>query len=127
VLKAQQNGVSYLPQREGYLLIDHRASPGLPDHIAAASGFDPMSTRGGRMFEAATLTCKHCKTTVIKNPYRARERHTCARCSHGFICDECALEARMPDYDHTPFEAKIDRAFSDRARRAGNARILLIP
>ena len=116
-----------MPQREGYLLIDHRASPGLPEHIAVASGFDPRDLAGGRMFEAATLTCKHCKTTVIKNPWRGRERHTCARCGYGFICDECALEARMPGYDHTPFEAKIDRAFSDRTSAYGSARILLVP
>lgn len=95
-------------QREGYLIIDHRASPGLPADIARMNGFDPHHTGEGKLFEAASLTCRHCKTVVIKNPLRMRERENCPKCSNHYICDFCAAEMRQPDYNHLPFEAKVE-------------------
>jgi hypothetical protein len=70
--------------REGYLLIDHSASPGLPAAIA-----NPRLFGEGRRFEAPTLTCSHCKTVVIVNPERTRERGYCRKCDH-YVCDACA-------------------------------------
>lgn len=61
------------------MLVDHRASPGLP-------GLP-------QVFEAATLTCAHCKTVAIKNPDRTRERGHCFRCN-SYICDACAALKR---------------------------------
>ncbi len=90
----------------GYLLIDHTFSPGLPEDIARATGLDPRYTGEGKKFEAATLTCAHCKTAVVKNPARLREREHCFKCMH-YICDFCAAWMRQPDYIHDPFEAKV--------------------
>ena len=92
----------------GYLMIDHRASPGVPEHIARASGLDPRYCGEGKLFEAATLTCSHCKTSVVKNLLRTRERATCFKCGNHYICDICASEARKPDYSHTPYEKVLD-------------------
>lgn len=103
-------------QREGYLFVDHRASPGLPEGFARAMGMDPALCREGKLFEAATLTCAHCKTTVVKEPRRTRERGQCMKCGDKYLCDGCAFEARMPDYDHTPFEKKVDLAKNAEAR-----------
>lgn len=63
--------------KEGYLLIDHRASPGNAD------------VPEGQVFESAVLTCSHCQTAVVLRPDRSRERHYCMGCDH-YICDVCA-------------------------------------
>lgn len=96
-----------MARHEGYLLVDHRASPGLPPDIARQSGYDPRHCGEGRVFEAATLTCSHCKCTVVKNPLRTRERAYCFKCNH-YLCDGCAVAARHPDYVHLPYAKRVD-------------------
>lgn len=71
-----------LRRHEGYFLVDHRDSPGLPE------------VPGGTVFEAAVLTCSHCQTSMIRNPARTRERAYCAGCDH-YICDGCAVVRRQ--------------------------------
>lgn len=71
---------------EGYLLIDHTFSPGVPEELLKANNL--ISAPPGKRLEAATLTCKHCQKTVIKNPERTRARGYCSGCDH-FICDTC--------------------------------------
>lgn len=105
-----------MAQREGFLFIDHRASPGLPEDFARAMGMDPKLAGEGKLFEAATLTCAHCKSVVMKNPYRVRERASCMRCGGKYLCDGCGWQAYQPDYDHTPFEKKVDLAKNAEAR-----------
>lgn len=56
-----------LASREGYLMIDDRAS-------------------GGKLLEAATVTCAHCQLTWVKNPQRTRPRAYCAHCN-SYVCD----------------------------------------
>jgi len=94
-----------MSQREGYLFLDHRASPGLPEDMARRMGGLP----GSRVIEAATLTCCHCKTVVIKNPFRQRERASCPKCSFDYVCDLCAAKMREPDYIHMPLEAIVQK------------------
>lgn len=91
----------------GYLIIDHSASPGIPEDIARQLHLDPRAVAEGRVMEAGTMTCAHCKCTVFKNPLRTRERGFCAKCYH-YVCDICAFKATQPDYMHTPFEKVID-------------------
>jgi hypothetical protein len=100
----------------GYLTIDHRASPGLPEDVARLAGYDPKLCGEGKFFEADTLTCRHCRNGVVKNPLRTRERHSCRKCSGEFICDGCAYLSTLPDYDHTPFEKVIEQHLSAVAR-----------
>jgi hypothetical protein len=71
---------------EGYLLVDHRDSPGIPEPLATASGLPVGAGRG--VFEAATYTCNHCCRVVVINPLRNRERAYCGQCDH-YICDQC--------------------------------------
>jgi len=87
----------------GYFFLDHSNSPGLPEDIARKAGYDPKLAGEGKVFEADTLCCKHCKTHVIKNPDRTRERAFCRKCYH-YICDGCEWISRQPGYSHTPFE-----------------------
>lgn len=71
--------MSALKRHEGYLLIDHRYSEGVPGSALATPG----SVR-----EMATITCSHCQAIVIINPLRTRARNYCPKCNH-YICDRC--------------------------------------
>lgn len=103
--------------REGYLLVDHSSGAGLPEDVARAAGYDPHFCRGGRRYETPTLTCSHCKCSVVKSPFRA-ERYTCFKCGNHFICDFCADQMRKPDYDHTPYEKMRDAIMNQIARKS---------
>ena len=73
--------------REGYLLIDHRASPGI-DELTARRLNIPYVPEG-KTGEFKTLTCKHCKGSWYLNPLRTRDRARCPECFR-YICDGCA-------------------------------------
>jgi len=108
----------------GYLMVDHRASPGLPEDIARLSGYDPVLCREGKMYEADTMTCSHCKNVVVKNPFRSRDRNYCAKCSGHYICDMCAYEATASDYVHASFNKIADTI---REQALGSPTNLLFP
>jgi hypothetical protein len=61
---------------EGYLLIDHRASPGTP------------SVPEGQVFESALHVCHHCQRNVILNPDRSVPLGRCPKCAR-YICRAC--------------------------------------
>lgn len=97
-------------RQHGELMIDHRASPGIPEDLARSLGMDPAMVKEGRLLEAATLTCAHCKTAAMKNPLRTRERASCGKCGYHYICDNCAVAMRLPDYTHAPYEKIVEDA-----------------
>jgi hypothetical protein len=94
--------------QEGYLMVDHRASPGLPEEVAIASGYDPKLAGEGKLFESATLTCAHCKVSVVKNLFRIRARSDCPKCDYHYICDGCAYQTTLPSYSHLPYDKLVD-------------------
>jgi len=100
-----------LRKYDGYLMIDHRASPGIPAEIAHLANLDPKQCGEGKLLEAATLSCSHCRCAVILNPLRTRERAYCQKCDH-YICDFCAAMASTSDYSHLPFEKLADLTFT---------------
>ena len=100
-----------LNKREGYISVDHRASPGLTEAQARWAGYDPRLAGEGKHFETGSLGCSHCKAVVVKNPLRSRERASCAKCGFHYICDLCAFKASLPDYSHLPFEKMKDVMF----------------
>src|SRR5215813_11404784 len=110
----------------GYLFIDHRASPGLPEDIARQCGYDPKLCEGGKIYESSTMRCSHCGTHVVKNPFRTRERGYCAQCDDikngktGYVCDFCAIAMRDPDYVHHPIEERIDLALTGKWALSGS-------
>ena len=114
--------MSSLQRHEGYLFVDHRASPGLPEDIARKSGYDPKHCGEGKLFEAATLTCSHCGCSYVKNPLRTRERAYCQKCDH-YICDGCDSVRHNPDYKHLPYKALAERVY--RAEPLGSPQELL--
>jgi hypothetical protein len=112
-----------MSKKEGYLMIDHRASPGIPEDIARLSGYDPALCGEGKLFETATLSCAHCRGVVIKNLLRTREREFCMKCGGRYICDVCAFNAAQPGYVHAPFDKVLDQVLTDAA--LGSPRRLL--
>ncbi len=94
--------------REGYLFVDHRFSPRLPEEIARMVGYDPALCREGKVYESATIGCVHCGTHFVKNPFRTRERGTCEKCNHAYVCDLCATAMRDPDYVHRTITEILD-------------------
>ena len=93
---------------EGYLMVDHRASPGLPVDVALAAGYDPSAVAEGKLFESVTLTCAHCKVVVVKNTARVRPRASCLKCGGHYICDGCNWQMSLADYSHLPYDKFVD-------------------
>ena len=91
---------------EGEIYIDHRASPGLSNEQALKLGYVPEALSEGKVFEAPTMGCNYCGTVVIINPNRKRDRAYCPACDM-YICDNCELERRLPDYTHKTHRQKI--------------------
>lgn len=76
----------------GYLLIDHRNSPGVTPDFIRSCGKDPkdfLVVGEGKVLESDTLTCSHCQKVVLMSPTRKRARAMCGKCNK-FICDECS-------------------------------------
>lgn len=98
-------------RKEGYLLIDHRASPGITADDLFAAGMDPsLAVPEGKFLETATKTCAHCNAIVVMNPYRMRPRGNCRICDK-FICDSYAC-----NFECTPVDKSLDH-FQEQAFR----------
>jgi nucleosome binding factor SPN SPT16 subunit len=95
-------------KNEGYLIIDHRAGPGLTDEQARKAGYEPFQCTEGKVFESATKSCKHCRNIVVLSPTRIRARNYCQMCGGEYVCDRCAAMMREPGYIHMPFEKVLD-------------------
>lgn len=91
-----------LRSTEGYFLLDHSASPGVPDELLVAQGLPPGV--GQERFESATFTCSHCQVIVILNPDRSRSRGFCRKCEH-YVCDHCEAQ-RVATGECYPFIAR---------------------
>lgn len=75
-------------ETEGYVLIDHRESPGLTEAERIEAKLSPLMSIGkGQLFEAPTFNCSHCSRLVIMNPLRDRARNVCFKCNK-YICDD---------------------------------------
>ena len=115
--------MSSLRSHEGYMLIDHRESPGVPDEIMVAQGLPAGS--GRKVFESATFTCSHCERVVIMNPDRSRERGYCRKCDH-YVCDGCEAE-RVRTGVCMPFKAMIAELINQEARKPASSEVFQSP
>ena len=96
---------------EGYIMIDHRASPGLSPDQARTLGYDPSHVSEGQLFETKTNHCSHCGTVVIMNPLRTRERSYCVSCNK-YICDNCGISMKLPDYVHKTYKQQLEEGLT---------------
>jgi len=104
----------------GELVINHRSSPGLPENVARSVGYDPSLVGEGKLYEQKTMTCSHCKNTVVVNPLRTRARENCPKCGNHYICDFCYADMQRPDYIHMSYEK-----FRDDTLEAGSKGVIL--
>ena len=101
-----------MSEREGYLMIDNRAGPGLPEGMERLLGLAPGEFDRKGLFEAATYTCPHCQAVVVIEPKRTRERAFCASCDRR-VCDDCGKEMEMTRQCRSAIrraEQEMDRA-----------------
>ena len=77
-------------EREGYVMIDHRESPGFSCDEMPSAYRAGIPVGAGTLFEGATNMCSHCQRIVVMNPDRVRQRGYCFNCDH-YICDGCAV------------------------------------
>lgn len=106
-------------KNEGYVMVDHRASPGLTEQQAQRFGYHPSQVGEGKVFEASTYGCPHCGGTVVMNPLRVRERGRCFKCNSN-VCDVCAAIMREPDYVHTSIPEIADLVHSGKFELTGS-------
>lgn len=92
-------------------MVDHRASPGFTQDEALKLGYHPSQVGEGQLFEAKTNHCNHCGTVVIMNPMRTRDRCLCYQCNK-YICDNCGIQMKMPDYVHKTTTQKQEEALT---------------
>lgn len=92
---------------EGELMVDHRASPGIPAARAEAMGLDPAAFREGAVTHMRTLGCCHCGGVWVENPLRTRPRNHCIKCDR-YLCDACAAVTHESGYVHRSFEEFAD-------------------
>lgn len=104
---------------EGYVLIDHRSSPGL----------GPRGTHlgEGSVFEAKVKKCNHCQRLSVINPLRMRERAYCPSCDE-YICDPCEIVRVASGYQCKPYDKVIEEIIetAERGRPIGTALPLLL-
>ena len=95
----------------GYVLIDHRESPGFTPEQCIAGGRSKIAGHlgAGQKFEAKTDFCTHCERVVIRNPDRLRQRGYCWNCDH-FICDDCAIVMKVSG-ECKSMKQKMDELF----------------
>ncbi len=98
---------------EGYLMIDHRNSPGISPEEAALAGRDTLPVGRGRIAEFPAINCSHCQRLVVMNPGRIRDRAYCGKCDR-YICDHCEAE-RVRTGVCKPFKQVIDEFIDDAA------------
>src|SRR3977135_1188430 len=96
-----------LKRFDGELMVDHRASPGLPADFYKPLGIDFPGVGEGKIMHTAGFTCSHCGWAVVLNPNRKRARGYCQKCDH-YVCDGCHAAMSLPQYSHTPFEKIVD-------------------
>lgn len=80
-------------------MLDHSASPGIPEAVARRLGLNPKEVSEGKTSEQVTLACSHCPNAWVARPERIRDRGYCRKCDH-YICDTCATAMKAAGYVH---------------------------
>lgn len=96
--------------REGYLEIDHRESPGISRELAAKVGRGTIPVEAGKRLQAATLHCVFCESMLIRNPDRERPRAYCPKYD-AYMCDRCDL-LRKNGHDLKPAKQVLDEVMT---------------
>lgn len=102
--------------REGYVEIDHRESPGISHEEAARVG-SRLAVGKGQRFQAATWKCCGCERQIILLKEQARHENYCSQCD-SYMCDECLLRRKVTGI-HIPFWKRAEDFMRAMARVNG--------
>jgi hypothetical protein len=101
----------------GYLIIDHRDSPGLSAaDVAQMPG--AVAAPAGTVLERDVKQCSHCQRDVLLEPLRTRARGYCPKCD-GYVCDGCEAIRVASGGACVPFAARLEQAQATLAKFAG--------
>lgn len=100
-----------LKRHDGELQVDNSNTPDVP-----VPGFG----RGGMQMAAPTISCAHCGSVVMLNPFRERPRNYCRKCDR-YICDGCGIVTQKPGYEHRSFEQLSDMVTSGKYTIVGGS------
>ena len=108
-----------LRSHEGVLLVDHRASPGLPDGVVVPQGMPPGSGHG--VFECATFTCSHCEKVVAIMDRKKADAICgfCSGCNHR-LCTACTTK-RAKDGVCLPLKALAEQLMNVAAKQTATS------
>lgn len=107
-------------KNEGFLLIDHSASPGLTpadfekvgitEHSLHKLGLSMVEFGEGKRLERASKRCCHCGNIVYLHPERIKPRNFCRTCppGHDYVCDRAECH-----YDCKPYRKKLEKIAED--------------
>ena len=112
-----------LRSHEGYFMMDHRNSPGVPDAEVVRQGLIPGAGRG--LFESATFTCPYCECVVVLNPDRSRPRNYDPATNH-LICDGCEA-IRKSGQPMKTMKQIADEILNQRAKQVGTTEAFQSP
>jgi hypothetical protein len=95
---------------EGWLMIDHRESPGVTDNEMIGFNPDFWPGAGKGLTECPICICGHCQRTMIIKPDRTREFPYCRSCDDD-ICEACAWTMQTTG-EHKSFKQHCDETIA---------------
>lgn len=105
--------------QEAYLLIDHRASPGITPEFMRENNLPGPAVGEGSFLESAMFVCKHCHGDVIILD-RREDTAWCRDCD-AYICDNCAKSEAVRivlGLPHKTMQQKLIEAFEQNNKSA---------
>lgn len=104
--------------QEGYLLIDHRNSPGITPEFIRDHKLDAPAVGAGKVLETALTVCHCCGGDVILNPNRSRPREWCMK-HDAYMCDNCAMLRKITG-SCIPLKQRLFNIFEKISRAASH-------
>lgn len=92
--------------KAGWLMLDHRESPGLSEAEIRRKGMGLKEGAGRGLHETNVLHCAHCTKGMVVHPLFMIDLPFCALCD-AHICDQCKT-AQVVSGRHLPFSKVAD-------------------
>lgn len=104
-------------EADGYLLVDHRNSPGLPNEHTRRLGLPDGCMGEGTVYEGRTHGCPHCGAPSLITRV---ERNWCRSCDL-YICDYCEKARHLPGYEHFTMREVAEKFMTGKYHIMGTA------
>src|SRR5262249_23910613 len=104
--------------KEGYLLIDMRASPGVTAEFVRASGLDAPIVGAGQKLVCAQRQCCACGCYI--NITRKDDHEWCAA-HDAYLCNNCGLLRKLR-HQHGGYKKRMEAVYEAAVRRERNSK-----